>query len=83
MSNTLEKVNRTTVECLHVDGEVDDVQVVTSEPRQAQDSSALALLVWKYFEEDIRSTLLEIQEVLAADEIKPRRKTRARKKDGK
>ena len=68
VSNTLKKLNRTTVECLQVDGEADDVQVVNSGHRQAQESSALELLVWKYFEEDIRATLLEVQEAIQPQE---------------
>jgi hypothetical protein len=51
--------------------------------RQAHDSSALALFVWKYFEEDIRATLLEIQDGRAGDKSTPKSKTRTRKQEGK
>ena len=44
---------------------------------------ALAQLVWKYFEEDIRTALVEVQESLAGDKTAARRKAKARKQEGK
>jgi hypothetical protein len=49
--------------------------------RQAYD--ALADIVWRYFEQDIRTTLIEVQEVVGGDNLKAISKARPRKKEGK
>ncbi|HKX83559.1 MAG TPA: hypothetical protein VJL58_05000 [Pyrinomonadaceae bacterium] len=53
-----------------------------SAPQHLHACEDLGLLVWKYFEEDIRAALVDVQKALANHELKPQ-KIRIRKKEGK
>lgn len=71
----------------HIDshpGNLVDVESDIGQARQAYpESTDLAELVFKHFEDEIRETLIEVQESLADREIQPRLESTPRKQKGK
>jgi len=67
----------------HRDDPENSVGSTDDQLQASPESTDLTQLVWKHFEDEIRQTLIEVEESLSNEKVNPQHEVRKRKQEGK